>query len=305
MGEFFRSLNSTHDRKQDAKPARNTRRPDADRREDHIAWPGRVAAAFLILWAWPCVGASFPKPERQTLPDFDARDSKASPPALSPDQSAALARLRDRLPRVRVEFDPLLRTPRSIIAADGFLTGPNGWGRGVSEETACCIPANDRHRVVKAFLQEHRALFGHGPEALDHARIQRDYVTPHNGMKTVAWQQEVDGIPVYGAVLTASVTKNDELINLSSLFVPDLKTAANAAARHPAQRHRPDLSAQEAAFKSARDLGEDVPLDGFTLVQAETGSAEQRHRFKASRFNGDVELRLVWLPIKRSRMRLC
>jgi hypothetical protein len=35
------------------------------------------------------------------------------------------------------------------------------------------------------------------------------------------------------------------------------------------------------------------------LAQAETGTAEQRHRFKASRFNGEIEVRLVWLPKDR------
>jgi len=34
----------------------------------------------------------------------------------------------------------------------------------------------DPDRPVKAFLQEYQILFGFGPEALDDANVQRDYV---------------------------------------------------------------------------------------------------------------------------------
>ena len=40
---------------------------------------------------------------------------------------------------------------------------------------------------------EYQTLFGFGPEALDDANVQRDYVSAGNGARTVVWQQQVTG----------------------------------------------------------------------------------------------------------------
>ena len=105
--------------------------------------------------------------------------------------------------------------------------------------TATARFANDPHQSAKAFLHDHRPLFGHGPEALDHANVRREFVTPHSGMTTIVWEQEVDGIPVYEGVLVAHITRAGELVNISSQFLPDPVAAAN--------RGTPDRAALQVA----------------------------------------------------------
>ena len=63
----------------------------------------------------------------------------------------------------------------------------------VSDATAQMFDPADPDRPVKAFLQEYQTLFGFGPEALDDANVQRDYVSAGNGARTVVWQQQVTG----------------------------------------------------------------------------------------------------------------
>jgi hypothetical protein len=66
----------------------------------------------------------------------------------------------------------------------------------LSDATAQLFDLDDPTRPVMAFLQEDQTLFGFGPEALDDANVQRDYVSAGNGARTVVWQQQVAGLPV-------------------------------------------------------------------------------------------------------------
>jgi Zn-dependent metalloprotease len=81
-------------------------------------------------------------------------------------------------------------------------------------------------------VNEHRDLFGHDGSALERAVVKRDYVTEHNGMRTTVWQQEHEGIEVFEAVFLAHTTKDGELVNVTSQFVPDeARAAANGGGR--------------------------------------------------------------------------
>src|SRR5712675_3243713 len=101
-------------------------------------------------------------------------------------------------------FHPITRGPKIILNRDGFLSGPDG--SGVSGASLAGIPANDPNRVIKGFLREHGKLFGHGPEALEQARLKREFVTAQNGLRTMVWEQQVDEVPVFDAVLIAHTT---------------------------------------------------------------------------------------------------
>src|SRR5262245_52057084 len=140
------------------------------------------------------------KPAQSSLPNFDKR--KAGDKAmLAEDKAAAVVSLHARIAGVKVDFDYITGSPKMISAATGFLSGPNGKGKGISAEAADAFAVDDPHRAVKAFLKEHRSLFGHGPEVLTSAQVKREFVTEHNGMKTIVWEQQLDGIPVFEALL--------------------------------------------------------------------------------------------------------
>ena len=136
---------------------------------------------------------AFRAPSLAPLPDFDKR-ALALPQGKpqNPIQQAGLDRLAESLPGLRVAFEWKLGTPRFIHCPNGFLSGPDGQGRAISPLAAAAFPAQDPHRPVKAFLNEHAGLFGHGAEILQSARITREFITPHNGMRTVIWEQVLD-----------------------------------------------------------------------------------------------------------------
>ncbi len=261
------------------------------------------AAAFLVrLNAWAVV-----PPEQRALSNFDRRSNLPSQ-ALgeTPAQRSAVNLLQERISNIQVDFDEFLGTPRFVRSPDGFLTGPGGTGRAVRAETARRVPVSDPHRPVKNFLNEYAALFGHGAEALADARTNRDFVAAHNGVRTVVWQQQVDDIPVFEAVLMAHTTKQGELVNVSSRFLPDAKRAVDVGMPNRASvQAAPPISAQQAVALAAQNIGQDLRAGAVSAVDPAAVGAEKRQRFRAPALLGDTDARLVWLPMDRTQMRLC
>jgi len=260
----------------------------------------RLVVLGFMVGATPGALALLPPTHREPIPDFDQRAAAPVDSAARTQQQAALTRLRGQLPTVEVSFDPLRGSPKFIHARDGFLTGPDGKGRAVSGQGAAAIPANDPFGAVKAFLNEHAALFGHDASALATARITRDSVGPHNGLRTVVWEQVLDGIPVFESVLIGHITKRGELVAISSLFIADPAGAANRGTpNRAALLAQPPVSAEEAIARAAASLGDnptpaDVSADGVT-----DGAVYRRFRLPYGR----AHARLVWLPMSRERLR--
>jgi hypothetical protein len=168
------------------------------------------------------------------------------------------------------------------------------------------VPANDPHRAVKAFLLDHAALFGHGPEALDAARITRQFTNNSNGLRTTVWQQQLDGVDVFESVLLSHVTKNGELVNLSAQFVPAPAAAANAgAADRAGLLQNPAVTAAQAVAVAARNVGELSDAAGVSATGPAPGGGERKHTLKGPGVRGEATARLVWLPLQRAKMRLC
>lgn len=147
---------------------------------------------------------------------------------LSPLQEAGAAKLHGLIPGVRIDIDEVVGSPAWVMSPAGFLSGPAN-KEEITPKMAQAVPKpgeDDPLRPIKRFLNENSALFGHGAEALTNAGIKDDFVTPHNGMRSVVWEQQVDGIPLYGGLLVGHLTRNGELVNLSSRFLPNVQAAA-------------------------------------------------------------------------------
>ncbi len=239
------------------------------------------------------------------LPNFDRR-------AVGTDQQAAaenpvaLTALRAQLPDARVHFDERVGTPKWIVAERGFLSGPGGSGRGIRAQTAAAFGVKEPQRATKAFLKEHQSLFGFGPEILATARLKRQFITTHNGLTTTVWEQDLDGIAVFEGVLISHETKNEELVNLASHFIPNPAQAADAAyPNRAALVSSPTISAKQAVALAAQNLGETLNEAEVSAVETAVEGAEQRQHFQAPPLNGDARVKLVWLPMNRSNLRLC
>lgn len=250
----------------------------------------------------------------ENLPDFDHRyDNVRGPAKWGEERQAAHKVLKERVPDVRVKVDPLLESPSWILSPRETLSGPRGQGKAVSAEAAQKFDAKDPDHSVKAFLQEHRKLYGHGPEVLATARKTRDYVSPDDGSRMVYWEQQLDGIPVHRAKIGANVSAQGELISISSTFVPDADGAATAgSAKRKLLQRTPEISARQALGIAIRNIQEEVADGAIVLTEdaavsepeSEKGK-ERLQKFKAGRLPGVAQASLVWLPIARDRLRLC
>src|SRR5262249_38768230 len=136
-----------------------------------------------------------------------------------------------------------------------------------------------------------------GPESLASARVTRDDRTAHNGMRTVVWEQQLQGIAVFEAILISHTTRNDELINLTAQFLPDAARAATAAA--------PAITARKAVALAAANVGVTVAEENITATTAVEATPEQRQKFKAPGLKGEADAKLIWLPMDRKTVRLC
>jgi Fungalysin metallopeptidase (M36)/Calx-beta domain/Fungalysin/Thermolysin Propeptide Motif len=244
-------------------------------------------------------------PTRPQLPDFDVRtQTQSSSAGATPDRASALAKLAARVPDARVDFDNITGSPAWIRSENGFLTGTNGGG-AFSAQALARFPANDPYRTTRAFLDEHTALFGHGSAALDAARVKREFITRHNGLHTVVWEQQVDGIPVFEALLISHTTSRGELVSISSHFVPAPEQAASAGTSFPsAVRSRPGLTAAQALADAAQSIGDTLAI-GDISVRSPASGPEQQQTFAAGALKGDATAHLVWLPMDRNSLRLC
>ena len=238
------------------------------------------------------------------LPNFDRRAS-GQQALIAPERRTALETLNARLPDAVVDFDELAR-PKWVRSQQGFLTGSNGQGRAVSAEARAQYAAQERHAATKAFLREHSSLFGFGPEALVGARIAREFTSAHNGLETVVWQQELDGISVFEAIFISHTTKHGELVNLTSQFVPNLTQAAAEQINLVAANSAPTLTARAAVALAAGNIGEILEANDVTpTASGPLSSAERKQLFTATPFSEPAEARLVWLPMGQDVMRLC
>lgn len=257
---------------------------------------------LFVLLACATVTVAFQPPDRQPLPNLDRRT--VSPAKNKARQASGVVTLQKRLPNAKVDFDPLLGTPKSVRQSGGFLTGPGGVGGGVSEAGAAKVGATS-HRAVKAFVADNSDLFDYDAAALRDEDVTREFITAHNGMKTVVWQQKVDGVPVFEATMIAHTTRRDELVTVSSQFVPAANEAANAgASKKSAKRNEPVLSAASAIAIAASNIAAQVVSVDLVSVGAPAG-AEQKQFFMHPAMSGETEARLVWLPLNVELLRLC
>ena len=179
---------------------------------------------------------AFVGPVTPPLPNFDKRTEALSRgQAVSPEQQQAVARLQSRRPHAQVEFDPVTGGAKVIWSGRHFLTGTNGVGGAVPAAAAATFATSDPERGTKAFLLEYKDLLRHGPEVLNQAPIKQQFVTPHNGLRTTVWQQEVAAIPILGSVLISHLSRRGELVNISDLFLPDAKGAAARGGQNAAE----------------------------------------------------------------------
>src|SRR5262249_35769943 len=144
-----------------------------------------ILAVSMAVLAFGCErAAAAPKPFAPRLENFDRRaPAPTGPGRTRRARNDAIENLQRQVPDLELEFDPFTDAPSFVRSRTGLLSVPQGAEGGAP--AAARAGLGDSHAATKAFLNEHRDLFGHGAEALAAARVQREFVTAHNGAKTV------------------------------------------------------------------------------------------------------------------------
>ncbi|MGA4645536.1 M36 family metallopeptidase [Limisphaera sp. 4302-co] len=266
-------------------------------------WTGAVRAATgLVLACWlgglPQALALLPRDRGTALPDQDLRGTPGVAPAERARREAALARLQQELPGTKVDVDPVVGSARFVRRLSGFLT-PAVAGTWAGPRAAAVAPA-DPEAIVRAFLDAHRDVFGHGGEVLDHARRVRDTVSPHSGLRTVVWQQELAGRPVFEADLIANLTARGELVTLASRMVADPAAAADLGTPNWAARlGQTSVREAQALEKAAAAAGAAGVAGEATDTGAVVGDGYRRYLLRGR----PLLMREVWLPVDGTRLR--
>jgi len=239
-------------------------------------------------------------------PNLDRRNATVIQPSLQPGQETAAARNKEQIRGLQIEFDPRLETPKSVYSIISFLSDPEQiYDPNASPPSPHGAPPihlkplpdwTDRHRNLKRFLNDNADLFGYDAGILNSTRITRESVTPHSQLRTVVWQQELDGVPVFEATLIANFTRTDILISLSGQVVPDLNRAVRVNAAL--------ITAADALASAARNIGETAAAPDFAANDEPLGNA-RKQKFLGESIVGEAETSLVWLPMDRTTLRLC
>ncbi|MDB6056694.1 MAG: hypothetical protein JWO95_538, partial [Verrucomicrobiales bacterium] len=236
------------------------------------------------------------------LPNFDKRAPKAAQTNVA--KKAAMDGIRAKVKDAKLRENEVVGGLSFVGSTHEFLTDKNGRGKLVRDAVADSIPDNDAHKPAKAFVKEHRLLFGFGPEALDAAKVKKDYVTKAGNFRTVIWQQDIDDIPVFEGVFKAHWTDDGKLINVSSRFVPDVAKAANKIANRKAIQATPTIGAKQAIVLAAKNIGDIIGADQLTELAQPIGNHKQQ-KFRGGQVLNNVQTHLTWLPMDDSTVQLC
>jgi hypothetical protein len=254
-----------------------------------LVWTGVVATAFDAA------------ADSHALEGVDRRQQRGAGAARQAERSRGEENLRARLPQADVSHHEITGGPKWISTRDGFLSGKNGEGRGIPAAARRAQAADDRHAAVKAFVNEHAALFGHDARMLDNSPVSREFTGKHNGLRTVTWQQALEGIPVFDGTLTSHTTRDGELMAVSGQMLPDAAGArGNGNGAAPANA----ISAARAITAAGADLGDSIN-EAAVRAGSEAAGAHRNQKFFAPGAAGEIDARLVWLPLSGDSMRLC
>lgn len=225
------------------------------------------------------------------LPNFDKRRAGRGEPALERQTARGQGDF-------VVSMDLVTGSPRSIRAPSGFLAGT---ASGIHAQSS--TNAGSPVEAMKALIRTRQDLFNHGPELMDQLALQQDYATPHNGMRTVRWQQNFEGVAVFEGLISAQFDRAGRLLSLSSGLIANPLAAAHAGnGDYLARLKAPPISATNAVEIAALHLGAQKPSK---LVASGFQGIDQKGTFRGLGLKGEARVRLAWLPMNPGAARLC
>ena len=177
-----------------------------------------LAAALLLASPLSAQRAHLPgEPEHHTLydarldvdlvrPEVRSAIVRSRTPAARVARDADLARLRAEIPELRLDEDEFFGTPHFLRSTRQLLTAPAPGVRPVD--------------VVARFVDDNRGLFEVDGHEVMRSRMARDFVTRHNGITHLTFQQQLGALDIVGAEMKANVAADGRLVTIGSTLLP-------------------------------------------------------------------------------------
>ncbi len=168
-------------------------------------------------------------------------------------RDAALARLRENVPDLTVDFDQF----------SGTISSVRSWQQRLSGD-ADALTAFPSLSKVYAFLDSYADAFGITSEDLQSARLRRNYVTDFNGVHHYTFVQQYNGVDIHDAVVICNLDRTGRVINFGSTFLTTLDKQ---------EVPLPTLSAAEALRLAAADVGVIIKSPLVPIIEHEANEA--------------------------------
>jgi subtilase family serine protease len=222
-----------------------------------------VVSVAVVVGLMGQVGTGQQPENAPPKPDFDVRSGRA-PAAPSARAANEMARRRtgreSAAPRVHPHTGAL-----RVIDAPGVFVSPNATATELS--TA---------------LGDVTARLGLDDDDLSAVEMVRDYTSASTGLRHVTFAQQLDGLPVFGGVVTLHIATDGSIVRVNS-----------SAARGSGRGRRAAMTADAAVVAAAADVSPNTP---FAPVRLDAGNAS-RARFARGRFPRDIASSLEWFPV--------
>lgn len=184
-------------------------------------------------------------------------------------QRAAAQRLQRHVGQpVEIRFHPTMGGVRHLFSLTTFLSRPS------SERPAS---------IARRFLSANADLFGLDAETIARLRLVQNYVTRHNGVRHLAFQQVEEGIEVFQSDICVNVMPDGQIISVSGHYDPDV--AADV---------EPRLTPEEAVLRAVMESFPDIPF--VPLIKTRELSPTRRTVFHRGDFADDVTAQLTIFP---------
>ena len=227
--------------------------------------PLRLAYATIVLTAvalaTPVTAVRQQPPADRVLPDFDIREGRPPQPP-SPQAQAEISRATRGGPK-RAQVHPFTGGIR-LLERPGVSVRPTA-------------PA----AVIRNVVASLATRLGLEDGDLASLELQRDYFTQSNGLRTVAFAQNVDGLPVYEAIVTIHIDRTGDIVRITS-----------SAGRIGGRLRGGQFAADQAVAAAAKNIRPDVPF-----ISTRTGNANGAAVFARGQFRSDLTASLTWLPV--------
>jgi len=150
--------------------------------------------------------------------------------------------------------------------------------------------AVDPRAIAENYVRQNLAQLGLIESDISDWVISDAYVTQHNGVTHVYFQQRLAGIQVLTGILNTNVTRDGRVFGVGNRFIPHLAETANTTV--------PQITAAQAIVAAASNLGLATAGVPLTILQPPTGPDQQVVFAKNALSMVPIKARLRFFPVR-------